>query len=272
MGIEVSQHVQRIVKLIPARIADRGLHAVDSSTIVRMALRSLLLWERTNGHLMLERLGVDPFDLARSVDRLIEEGPVGYPASSADWDFDTLVEPLLRQAIHEAERLGRPLVSVEHLLLAIIFIADPALSSLLQDDLIVYSRAWEIALDLPLDEEAQRKQEWNSQSLTKCEIAIAIESQFGVSLLDTDVMSWRTVDDVNRSAVAALKERLEGWPGGEPAVRSSVRHLLARGYGVSPEAIVGSACLFDDLKLHARGSFREDGHDTETGLSSSSGV
>jgi hypothetical protein len=219
---------------------------------------------------LLERLGVDPFDLARRVDRLLDEKPSGCPAA-ADWDFDTLVEPLLRQSIHEARSLGRSLVGVEHLLLAIIRVADPALSSLLQEDLIVYSRAREAALGLPLDEEAQRKQEEDSQfgqDVTKLEIAHAIETQFGVTLLRADALSWRTVEDVYRSVVAALGEGLEAWPGGEPAVWASVRHLLARGYGVSPEAIVGSACLFEDLKLDARGSFREDGYDTESGLSS----
>jgi len=221
--------------------------------------------------LMLERLGVDPFELARSADRLLDENPSGCPAASTDWDFDTLVESLLRQSINEAMSLGRSLVSVEHLLLAVIRIADPALSRLLQDNLIVYNRAREVALGLPLDQEAQRKQEEISQIgqyLTRLEIAHAIETQFGVALLDEDELSWRTVDDVNRYVVAALGGQLAGWPGGEPAVWSSVRHLLAREYGVSPEAIVCSACLFEDLRLDARGSFSEDGCDTASDRSS----
>jgi hypothetical protein len=271
MGREFTQDFQRIVKLIPSRIADRGLRAVDSSTIVRMALRSLLLWEPTNGHLMLERLGIDPFDLARSVDKLLDEKPRGCPAASADWDFDTLVEPLIRQSIHEARECRRSVVGVEQLLLAIVRVADPALSSLLQAHLIVYSRAREAALGLPLDEETQRKEEEASQFaqyFTKLEIAHAIATQFDLPSFAATVLSWRTVEDVNRSVVAALGERLEGWPGGKPAVWASVRDLLARRYGVSPEAIVGSACLFEDLNLHTRGSFREDGYETKSGRSS----
>jgi hypothetical protein len=100
---------------------------------------------------VLEGLGVDPLDLARCVDRLLEEAPSGYPAASADWDFDTLVEPLLRQSIDEAMSLGQTLVGAEDLLLAIIRLADLALSSLLQDRLVVYSREREVALGLHLN-------------------------------------------------------------------------------------------------------------------------
>jgi hypothetical protein len=146
MGIDFADDAQRVLRLIPSRIVDRGLRAVDSSTIVRMALRSFLLWEPTNAHLVLEGLGVDPFDLARRVDRLLEETPSRHPAASSDWDFDTLVEPLLRQSIDEAISLGQTIVGAEHLLLAIIRLADLALSSLLQDRLVVYSRAREVAL------------------------------------------------------------------------------------------------------------------------------
>src|SRR2546422_909437 len=69
----ITDSAQRILKQIPSRASDRGLHIVDRSSIVMMALWSLLLWERKVGRVALERMGVDPFDLARAVDRLLDE-------------------------------------------------------------------------------------------------------------------------------------------------------------------------------------------------------
>jgi ATP-dependent Clp protease ATP-binding subunit ClpA len=261
MGKDFADDAKRVLQMIPQRIAARGLRAVDGSTTVRMALRSLLLWEPRNGHLLLDRLGVDPFELARNLDALLDQQVSEQPAGHADWDFDTLVEPLIRQSIDEASSCKRGIVGVEHLLLAIIRLADPALSALLQDSHIVYNRAREAALELPPGEEEERHQEEMTQlghHVTKCEIAAEVQTHFDITNSLVDMTSWRTVGDVHRSVVAALGERLESWPGGEPAVWASLRDLLAHGYGVASEAIVEGAHLFEDLELDARDSFRRE--------------
>jgi ATP-dependent Clp protease ATP-binding subunit ClpA len=155
---------QRILKQIPSRASDRGLHVVDSSSIVTMALWSLLLWERKVGRVALERLDVDPFDLARDVDRLLDkkakEHPVAYDRQTRQlvltktgelyqrWDFHALLEPLLQQAEHEALALGHNYVGSEHLLLAIIELADPALAAILSEHTIDHDRVRQAVLAL----------------------------------------------------------------------------------------------------------------------------
>src|SRR5436309_10921173 len=107
----ITDSAQRILQQIPSRAGDRGLHVVDSSSIVQLALWSLLLWERKVGRVALEGIGVDPFELARGVDRLLAEKagehPIAYDQQRnmvvfvntgeqyQHWDFDGLLEPLL---------------------------------------------------------------------------------------------------------------------------------------------------------------------------------
>jgi len=160
----ITDSAQRILKQIPSRASDRGLHVVDYSSIVQLALWSLLLWERKVGRVALERSGVDPFELARGLDRLLtekaREHPVAYDQRRGrlvldktgepyePWDFHALVEPLLQQAEHEALELGHSYVGSEHLVLAIVRIADPLLSALLQQHGIVHEVVKEAVLGL----------------------------------------------------------------------------------------------------------------------------
>src|SRR5262245_44143268 len=67
----ITDSTQQILEQIPSRAGSRGLPIVDAQSIVMMALWSLLLWERKLGRVALERMGVDPFNLARDLDGLL---------------------------------------------------------------------------------------------------------------------------------------------------------------------------------------------------------
>ena len=161
---KITDSAQRILKQIPLRAGDRGLHVVDASSIVELALWSLLLWERKVGRVALERLGVDPFELARDLDLLLtekaQEHPVVYDqrrgiavlAKTGDpyemWDFELLLEPLLTRAEHEALGLGHDYLGSEHLVLAITQMASPRLSSLLLQNGVQYEAVKQTVIDI----------------------------------------------------------------------------------------------------------------------------
>jgi ATP-dependent Clp protease ATP-binding subunit ClpA len=160
----ITDSTQRILKQIPCRASDRGLLVVNGSSIVMMALWSLLMWERKVGRVALEQMGVDPFDLARALDRLLEEitreHQVVYDARRQQsvllktrepyegYDFDALLEPLLQRAEHEALELGHKYVGSEHLLLAIVRLADSTLAAILQQHSIDHDRVKEAVLSV----------------------------------------------------------------------------------------------------------------------------
>lgn len=158
----VTDSAQRILNLIPLRSGDRGLHVVDGDSFVMLALWSLLRWERKVGLVALECLHVDIEALSRRVDVLLtakaEENPVassqgilvlrktGQPYKH--WDFHELLEPLLGQAEHEALALNHDYVGSEHLLLAAVKLASPALSQVLVDHDVTYDRTRESVLEI----------------------------------------------------------------------------------------------------------------------------
>ncbi len=159
----ITDSAQRILRQIPSRCGDRGLHVVDSASIVMMTLWSLLLWESKVGRIALEQTGVDRYDLARDLDRLLDEkadeNPVAVDRHGAlvlvktgepyrHWDFDALLEPLLQQAEHEARALGHKYVGSEHLVLAIIRIADPTLTKVLQKHSISHKKVQDAVKEL----------------------------------------------------------------------------------------------------------------------------
>jgi ATP-dependent Clp protease ATP-binding subunit ClpA len=155
----ITDSAKCILKQIPSRASDRGLHVVDGSSIVLLALWSLLLWERKVGRVALERTGVDPFELARGLDVLLtekaREHPVAYDRRQeilvmvktgepyVGWDFQALLEPLLQQAEHEALELGHNYLGSEHLALAIVRNANSSLSALLQQHVLGYGKVRE---------------------------------------------------------------------------------------------------------------------------------
>jgi hypothetical protein len=136
-----------ILVQIKHRSSERGLHVVDGASIVMLALWSLLLWENKIGLVALERSGVDRFELARGLDRLLKdkglEHPVVYDRPQGalvmaktrqpyeEWDLSTLIEPILSAAEHESKELGHNWIGSEHLVLSILRVSDPELSGLL---------------------------------------------------------------------------------------------------------------------------------------------
>ena len=57
----ITDEARHILEQIPSRAADRGLHVVDGTSIVMLALWSVLLWERKVGLVAPEQSGVDRF-------------------------------------------------------------------------------------------------------------------------------------------------------------------------------------------------------------------
>jgi ATP-dependent Clp protease ATP-binding subunit ClpA len=160
----ITDATQRILEQIPARASDRGLHVVDASSIVMMALWSLLLWERKVGRVALQCMGVDSFDLACAVDRLLDakaaEHQVVYDIKRQQGvllktgepyqcsEFDALLESLLQRAEHEALALGHNYVGSEHLLLAVVRQACPLLSEVLLQREVDHARVREAVLSV----------------------------------------------------------------------------------------------------------------------------
>jgi ATP-dependent Clp protease ATP-binding subunit ClpA len=130
---------QGILVQIPARIAARGHRNVDGQAILAVAFWSLLLWERKIGLVALERSGVDRFDLARALDLLLQElestphadareksreDDIQSVANFDDQAFEELLEPLLVDALRQAKELEHSYIGSEHLLLAVINLAQ----------------------------------------------------------------------------------------------------------------------------------------------------
>ena len=175
----VTDSAQRILRQVPPRAIERGLVSLvaDDATIAMLALFTVLLGERKVGLVALERAGGNRFDLSRALDRLLREKaselPTAFDAMKAvdhdnpqrgaveapkpdgpfvDWESDALLEPLLCQAQHEAKELGHNYIGSEHLVLAIVKLADPMLSAMLRECGVSYARVREavIALLLPV--------------------------------------------------------------------------------------------------------------------------
>src|SRR5262245_48878577 len=100
---------------MPDRANDRGLNVLDGESVVMLALWSLVLWERKVGRVALEGTGVDRFELARGLDRMLDAKAREHPVA---WDgqhlflaktgepyqglnFYSELEPLLKQAENE---------------------------------------------------------------------------------------------------------------------------------------------------------------------------
>lgn len=145
-----------IVEQIGSRAADRSMSSeFTEQTVPMLVLWSLLRWERKVGLVALERLGVEPDALARDVDRGLSEacaehrrhaGPPQFLTLPGGRhgivvDFETPLEPLLEAAEGEAHDLGHNWVGSEHLLLAVVRLADPQLAGLLDRHGVAYDGA-----------------------------------------------------------------------------------------------------------------------------------
>jgi hypothetical protein len=142
-----------IVEQLWPRAADRSITTeVTEQTVPMLALWSILRWERKVGLLALERMGVAVDALAGDMDRALDvacaeirrqAGPLEFQTLSSGqraivMDFNTSLEPLLTAAEHEALGLGHNWVGSEHLLLAILRLADLRLREVLERHRVVY--------------------------------------------------------------------------------------------------------------------------------------
>ncbi len=158
----VADSAQKILLLTRARSGDRGLHVVDPDSFVMLALWSLVRWERKVGLLALERMAVDLDNLTRDLNHLLDQKATEDPVSALGgslvlkstrqpyegWEFHAVLEPLLAQAEHEAHALGHKYVGSEHLLLAMLTLADPSLGGLLQSYAVTHERVKQTVLSL----------------------------------------------------------------------------------------------------------------------------
>ena len=136
-----------IVEQLWPRAADRSISTeLNDQTILMLALWSILRWERKVGLVALERMKVEPDALARDVNESLhtacaeirqQMGPPKLQKLPGGQlgvvvDFNTPLAPLLAAAEHEALELGHSWVGSEHLLLAIVRLADPRLCDVLK--------------------------------------------------------------------------------------------------------------------------------------------
>lgn len=160
----ITDSAQRILRHVRDRAGDRGLHVVDESSLPMMVLWSILLWERKVGLVALERTGVSRFELVRDLDELLDakatENPVVFDrhqnillyAKTREpyklWDFHAILEPLLKQAEREAADMGHGYLGSEHLMLAVIVLAAPTPSVLLQKHGVEHQKVKQAVLEV----------------------------------------------------------------------------------------------------------------------------
>jgi ATP-dependent Clp protease ATP-binding subunit ClpC len=152
-----------IVEQLWPRAADRSTSTeITEQTVLMLALWSVLRWERKVGLVALERLGVEPDALARDIDRAMhaacEEvrqrtGPPKLQTLPSGRrgilvDYHTPLAPLLAAAEQEALGLGHNWVGSEHLVLAIVRLADPCLREVLDRHGVRYTEVRQAVLDL----------------------------------------------------------------------------------------------------------------------------
>ncbi len=147
-----------IEQLVP-RAADRGMTTeYTEQTAPALGLWAILRWERKVGLTALEALGVDVDALARDVDRALDEAgresapPTLHTLPSGEkvlaMDFRRPVAPLLTAAEEEARGLGHSWVGSEHLVLAIVRVADARLRKVLAKHRLGYDRVRQAVLGL----------------------------------------------------------------------------------------------------------------------------
>ena len=136
-----------IVEQLWPRAGDRSMVTeLTEETVPMLCLWTLLRWERKVGLVALDRTGVDLNALAHDVDEALDAACADIEKQAGPRKFQTLafghgsiiiddrkpLIPLLAEAEHESVGLGHTWVGSEHLLLAIIKLADPRLRALLE--------------------------------------------------------------------------------------------------------------------------------------------
>jgi hypothetical protein len=152
-----------IVEQLGPRAADRSIHTeLTEQTIPMLALWSVLRWERKVGLVALERVGVEIDSLARDVDRALEAACEEVRRRTGPPKLQTLpsgqrcmvvdsqapLAPLLVAAEHEALGFGHNWVGTEHLLLAVVRLADSRLREVLERHRVTYEEVRRAVLEL----------------------------------------------------------------------------------------------------------------------------
>lgn len=133
---------------IPARASNHGFRAVDRRLLGILILYSTLLGQRKVGVVAIERLGVDRFDLARDLDKLLAACRAGLsPGDLSEGEdlaasptfsifepghYEVLFEPLIHEAENASNEMGHTWVGTEHFTLAAIRTASLHLSTILR--------------------------------------------------------------------------------------------------------------------------------------------
>lgn len=141
----------RILQELDLRATARGPLMIDEPTVGLLMLWTILRSERTFLLRCLEGLGVDMWGLTCAVDELLDQRKA---EAEAEHESSLVIPntPLfhdamehhtlawLERAEQEARALGHPWLGTEHLLLAIVALADPAVARLLQQHAITHDR------------------------------------------------------------------------------------------------------------------------------------
>jgi ATP-dependent Clp protease ATP-binding subunit ClpA len=146
------------------RAEQRGMNLVDGKAIPLLVLWSAVMWERKIGLVAIMYIGIDRFDLARELDRLLTEMEDDYGAYHdrerdqlvlkksgerlEELDYSAIIEPILQQAEHESRELGHTWVGTEHLALSVVRFATGPLATLLQQQSITYTKLKHAVLEL----------------------------------------------------------------------------------------------------------------------------
>jgi ATP-dependent Clp protease ATP-binding subunit ClpA len=151
---------KQIIDQFAQRAYCRGIFDFED-TIVPLALWTLIRWERKVGLAALETMGVDLHRVADKLDELLtrvaDERPVvarnGFVVFAdngerVNLDPAAAMQSLLDRAQLEARKLNHEYVGSEHLLLAIITLADSRLSQILGEELVTYDCTRETILEL----------------------------------------------------------------------------------------------------------------------------
>jgi len=152
-----------IVEQLCPRAADRSMSTdVTERTVPMLALWAVLRWERKVGLVALERTGVEVDALASDIDRALAAacaefrrviGPPPLQTLPSGQrgivvDFHAPLAPLLDAAEHEALGLGHNWVGSEHLVLAVIRVADCRLREVLDRHRVGYESMQQAVLNV----------------------------------------------------------------------------------------------------------------------------
>ncbi len=143
-----------LLEQISGRAAELSIYPTLDRVLL-LAMRGLLLGREGLGLLALKHMGVDIETLNKQVLALIEAEQVKpqevalrkkgkflrkmtlpplEKGHACDWNVNHVLFPLIDETTRQSERLGRPGVGAEHILMALIVLAPPSLAELFEEN------------------------------------------------------------------------------------------------------------------------------------------